>query len=263
MSETHNYLAIHPGHTRVKLGLFELGTDDPFPRCVTSLFVENNENLPWSELDNQVPAPPACRSILTGSNQFLATQILNNWQSSFPAPLTLSENSAIPIRSLVDVPEKVGADRLLNAVAVNGLRKPGHAAVIVDSGTAITVDVVNPAGEFLGGAILPGVLMGARAMSEFTTTLPLIDGKEFLEHVPDALGRNTEAAMASGLYWGHLGAVRELVARISEQFEVPSQLYITGGALPILEPYFPNAICEKNLSLIGSVLTARSILDGE
>ncbi len=263
MNESQCYLAIHTGHTRIKLGLFELSEADSAPRCIVSRHVENDEEFPWKEFEKLVSDPGRCRSILTGSNQQKADLIQNQWSSVFPAPVMLSRNSEIPITSLVDFPERVGADRLLNAVAVNKMRKADHFAIIVDSGTAITVDVVNDDGAFLGGAILPGVLMGARALNEFTTTLPLINGREFLDLVPDPLGSNTEAAMASGLYWGHLGAVKELVIRLSDQIDAPIQLFITGGALPILEPYFPDAVCEKNLSLIGSVLTAKTIMDGK
>ena len=95
----------------------------------------------------------------------------------------------------------VGIDRLVDAVAVNRLREPGRAAVIVDVGTAITVDLVAADGAFLGGSILPGLAMSARAMHEFTDLLPLVDVSE-LSEPPPALGTATEEAMRSGLFWG-------------------------------------------------------------
>ena len=152
------------------------------------MFVEKEEPIPWDCLEESISTPRTCCSILTGSNHQLAEALHANWTSNFPTPITIEGNASIPIQSLVEVPEKVGADRLLNAVAVNAMRSPETPAIIIDSGTAATVDVVNGNGAFLGGAILPGVLMGASALHEFTTTLPLIDGREFLEYAPKALG---------------------------------------------------------------------------
>ena len=94
-----------------------------------------------------------------------------------------------------------GIDRLVDAVAANRLRKSHRPAAIVDVGTAITVDLVAADGAFLGGSILPGIALSARALHEFTDLLPLVDVGELVEP-PPALGTDTEAAMRSGLFWG-------------------------------------------------------------
>lgn len=253
------YLAIHTGHTRVKFGLFEITPGERMPRFLSASQVDNHTAFPWNDV-----LPKHCEKqvipVLAGSNRHKSEELLQTWASDLPEPLILPENSRLPIRIQVDAPEKVGADRLLNAIAVNALAEYSETSIIVDSGTAITVDLVASDGGFLGGAILPGILMGARALNQFTTTLPLIDGREFLTSAPSAIGKNTKTAMASGLYWGHLGAVKELIERISLELEVTPRLYLTGGAMPILEPYLPNARCEPYLSLWGTSLAAHAIL---
>ena len=115
----------------------------------------------------------------------------------------------------VDFPDKVGTDRLLAATAVNALRVPDQTAIIVNSGTAITIDYLSADGQFRGGAILPGLVMAARAMSIGTDALP--DIVELLKPpFPAAIGRSTEAAIRSGLLWGSLGAVEKLIEQILE-----------------------------------------------
>ncbi len=135
-----------------------------------------------------------------------------------------------PLAVEVDEPDKVGMDRLANALGASTLKQPERAAIVVDLGSAITVDLVSPAGAFAGGAILPGIAMSAKALHEFTDLLPLEPMVELAEP-PTALGKTTSACLRSGLYWGAIGAVRELVARLSPAGE-PAQLFLTGGAGP-------------------------------
>ena len=125
----------------------------------------------------------------------------------------------------------VGIDRLLDAVAVNHLRQPDRPAVVIDVGSAITVDLVSAEGAFRGGAIAPGIGMSARAMHAFTDLLPLVEASE-LTTPPPALGKSTLPAMRSGLFWGAVGTIRELVAQISRGLDCPCDVFLTGGAGP-------------------------------
>ena len=114
----------------------------------------------------------------------------------------------------VDEPARVGIDRLLAAVAANRLRTPDRAAIVVDLGTAITVDLVEADGAFAGGAILPGIGMAGRALADQTDALPHV----MLAHSvapPSPLGKSTKAAIEAGLYWGAVGAVGELVSQLT------------------------------------------------
>ena len=92
------------------------------------------------------------------------------------------------------------------------------------------VNAISDRGVFLGGAILPGIGMAARALHEYTDLLPLSEMIE-LHHAPDPLGKDTTSALRSGLFWGAVGAMRELSARLGAKLHDP-QLFLTGGAAP-------------------------------
>jgi type III pantothenate kinase len=124
-------------------------------------------------------------------------------------------------------------DRLAAATAATRLRSPRRGALIVDSGSAITVDYVSADGAFMGGAILPGIGLAGRALHEFTDLLPLVALGE-LSEPPPPLGTSTVTAIRSGLYWGAVGAVRELVERLSAGLAPRPELFLTGGAGPHL-----------------------------
>ena len=138
----------------------------------------------------------------------------------------------LPITAAVEYPDRVGIDRLAGAVAANRLREPKRPAIVIGVGTAITVDLISADGIFRGGAILPGIAMSARALDEFTDLLPRSPLDE-LTSAPPALGTTTLSAIHSGLYWGAIGAMREMIARLSEEGVAPSvkpELFLTGGA---------------------------------
>ncbi len=142
----------------------------------------------------------------------------------------------LPLEIRVDAPEKVGIDRLLNAVAVNRLRDQKSPAIVVDLGTAGTVDLVAADGAFEGGTILPGMTLSARALHVATASLPELDQIDANQTIP-VVGKNTEEAIASGLHWGAVGAISELVTRIAEQCEVAPQLFVTGGGVAAIVPH--------------------------
>jgi type III pantothenate kinase len=135
----------------------------------------------------------------------------------------------------------VGADRLLAAVAVNCLRDPARAAIVVDAGSAITVDLVSSDGCFQGGVILPGFQMTARALAEGTDLLPLVEGPLVVD-TPAVVGKSTVAAIRSGLFWGGVGAVRELIARISADLAARPQVFIAGGDAGRLAPFLDDDV---------------------
>ena len=152
-----------------------------------------------------------------------------------------------PIALRVDSPEKLGMDRVAAAVAANELRQPHAAALVIDSGTAITVDVVDPQGVFLGGAILPGVRMSAAALNEGTDGLPQIAPHN---DPPHSIGANTEAAIRSGLFWGSFGGVKELIDQHRARLDAPVDVFLTGGAA-VWSELLADAHLVPNLTLRG------------
>jgi type III pantothenate kinase len=147
-------------------------------------------------------------------------------------PLILNDPALLPLVVELDRPEAVGIDRLLDAVAVNARRPRDRPAIIVDAGSAITVDAVSARGSFLGGAIAPGIGLAARALHEFTYWLPLLE----VTAAAAVLGRSTPDAMRSGLFWGSVGAVRELVDRLAALFDIEPVVFVTGGDGSLIAP---------------------------
>lgn len=139
------------------------------------------------------------------------------------------QHTDLPLTVCVDYPDRVGMDRLVAAVAVNAIREPSRPAIIVDAGSAITVDFVDAAGAFQGGVIMPGFRMSAEALSSKADLLPLAAFSP--EREPPVVGKNTEDAIRSGLFWGAVGGVRELVQRMSAELTPKPQVFVTGGDL--------------------------------
>lgn len=149
--------------------------------------------------------------------------------SNLNVTLLVAEHQTIPIPVRVPLPGGVGADRLLDAYAAARLH--GTPVIVVDMGTATTVDAVDASGAFVGGAILPGIELGARALASGTAQLPHVD----VAQLPSAIGNDTPSAIASGVVLGQIGAIRELVDRIALEL-VPAgsarpTVVVTGGAL--------------------------------
>ena len=127
----------------------------------------------------------------------------------------------------VDEPEHVGVDRLAAALAAYQMRNQAKSVIVIDAGTAITVDRVDEPGVFRGGAILPGPFLFSDALHRHTYALPLVPAPET---PPSPVGKNTKAAISSGVFWGTVGAIRELVSRMRAEMNEPPEIFMTGGA---------------------------------
>ncbi len=140
----------------------------------------------------------------------------------------LLQHSHFPLQIDLRAPDRVGTDRLAAAVAANELRAPQRSAIVVDAGTAVTVDLITSDGVFRGGAILPGIQAAAQSLAAATDALPRLENLD-LSSTPDAIGKSTQEAIRSGIVWGCVGAVRELILQLSAAVpDVPS-VFCTGG----------------------------------
>src|SRR6059036_1551778 len=155
--------------------------------------------------------------------------VLNEMVSSYfsvKAVFVTHENAGIPV--LYHDPRDVGADRIVNAVAA--IHKYGKPSIVVDFGTATTFDAITAKGEYLGGVIAPGLRISAQALFEATAKLPRID----LRRPERAVGKSTVASMQSGIFYGYLGLVREILTRIREEMGGDPWVIATGGLSPLL-----------------------------
>ena len=142
-------------------------------------------------------------------------------------PLVVTADLDLGLEVLVDRPGDVGADRLVNAVAAH--ETYGRPLIIIDFGTATTMDVIDDAGNYIGGIIAPGINLSLEALHRAAAQLPHIA----VERPSRVIGGGTIAAMQSGIYWGYVSLIEGLVARIREEFGAPMGVICTGGYAPL------------------------------
>jgi type III pantothenate kinase len=161
----------------------------------------------------------------------------------------------LPLEVSLPEPDRVGIDRLAGAAAACLVRPPGTAFVLIDCGTAATVDLVSAEGAFLGGAILPGPLLMARALAEGTSRLPALAALE--RTPPPAMpGRSTESAIAAGVGFGIRGAVARLEAEGRGLLGAGAVTILTGGWRAAVRDAVTDPIEVPDLVLAGIALAA-------
>lgn len=133
----------------------------------------------------------------------------------------------VPVR--ISRPEQAGADRLVNAVGASLVHE--GALIVIDSGTATTFDIVGADGGFEGGIICPGINLSMRALHDAAAQLPRIA----IERPDVVIGQDTIGAMKSGVFWGYIGLIDGLVARIKSEYGAPMKVIATGGIASLFE----------------------------
>jgi type III pantothenate kinase len=221
-------LAADIGNTHVHLGVYEndrLLATTKFPgERVTDL---DDEWARWRGADAEAPLAGA---VVCSVNPKTKIPFCHWVARRFGArPAVVGEDLRLPIALLVDSKDEVGADRIVNAYA--GWRLLGEGPIVIaDFGTAITLDVVSERGEYLGGAIAPGLRTAARALSDRTALLPYVK----VTPADHAIGRNTIDALRSGLWFGLLGLVDALCERVAAELPKPPHWLATGGDAPLV-----------------------------
>ena len=240
LSSMPDCVAVDIGNSRIKIGRFDRANKSPLPEPASildlSITDHANGHFDSTELDAW------CRNNILGPTEWLVGSVhrtagqkligaVNDWsrRSQIQCRTRTLSFLDVPLKISVEEPGRVGIDRLLGAVAANRLRKPDRAAIVVDLGTAITVDLLDASGTFAGGAILPGIGMSARALADQTDALPHVVMEDLAEP-PAAPGKSTESAIQAGLYWGAVGAIRALVSQLASALKQQPELYFTGGA---------------------------------
>lgn len=247
-------LAVGIGNTTVSCGLHRQHRDTS--RRWLAQFDCETAKLHLDGFTSHLPEAP-CRWLVASVNrpaeQVLRTWVANNRPGDEYKRLMHQD---LKLATNVRYPERVGMDRLVAALAANRLRDASRPAVIIDAGTAITVDLVDAAGTFQGGAILPGFRLVARALAAGTDALPEADSL-FASTAPPTVGKATEEAIRSGLFWGGVGAINELVRRMSAELDEKPQVFVAGGdAELVAEHLAAEAVFVADLVLQGILLAA-------
>ncbi|QEG37566.1 type III pantothenate kinase [Bythopirellula goksoeyrii] len=252
MSETADLLAVDVGTSRVKFGWFpaEIAClNDPVTSTLPiaspqlplpdETFACRHRDVPPDELAEQIAewltqlevqqTQVALSSVSPEATKSVAEILAQHGFSS----VKVLTSGDLSLEVQVIEPNRVGIDRLLSAVAVNRVRNADRSAIVMDLGTAVTVDLISHHGVFLGGAILPGWSLAAAALHGGTSSLPLLssDNIQLPEH---DLGKCTTEAIAAGLTWGLIGALEKLIEKYTELSEGTPQLFLTGGDAPMV-----------------------------
>jgi type III pantothenate kinase len=225
-------LTIDIGNTNITLGVYDGDTLGPRWRLATDHQRMPDEYgitlvnlLQHSDLrPDQVHAiamasvvPPLTGTFVQACDLYLKCQ-----------PLVVDAGVKTGVRVRYDDPKQVGADRVVDAAAVHRLY--GGPACSVDFGTATTFDAISEEGDYVGGAIAPGIGIAADALFQRTAKLPRVD----LQRPPSAIGRNTVHSIQSGLLFGYVGLVEGMVARFRAELGPKMKVIGTGGLAEVI-----------------------------
>ncbi len=225
-------LAIDIGNTNITLGVFEgqdlkstyrVATDQR--RMPDEYGLQLNSLLPLKGVNPQDITDACLCSVVPPLTPTLEEVCESYFKVS---PLIVSAGVKTGIRILYDNPRDVGADRVVDAVAA--FRLYGSPVIIVDFGTATVFDAVSREGDYLGGAIAPGLNVAAESLFLSTSQLRRVE----LTPPKSAIGRNTIASIQSGLLLGHVGMVEGMVARFKAELGREARVVATGGLAPVI-----------------------------
>lgn len=222
-------LAVNVGNTNIRFGVYDdkklvahwkLGTNREWTADEFGMYFMNffkYENLDITDIEAVIIAsvvPPIMFSFEHAIQRYLKKD-----------PIIIGPGIKTGINIKYENPRELGADRIVNAVAAFEIY--GGPVIVVDFGTATTFNAISSKGEFLGGAICPGIIISAEALYMRTAKLPKID----LAKHDAVIGRNTSMGMQSGVFHGYVGQVNHLVDRIKQEMKEDNIKVIATGGL--------------------------------
>ena len=242
-------LAIDIGNTSIKIGIFnhdnliitwQLATElnrqpDEYGMLLLSLL--DNKEINPSDIDGVVlcsVVPPLISTFQKTSQKYLCI-----------SPLTIEAGIKTGVRICVENPRELGADRVVNAVAAHSLY--GESVIVIDLGTATTFDVISKDGDYIGGVIAPGISIASEALFLHTAALPRIEFSRPME----VIGKNTISAMQSGIFYGYIGLIENILKRIEQYLACKTKVVATGGYAQLINEITAIDKIETNLTLIG------------
>ncbi len=243
-------LALDVGNTAIAIGVFEgetlrarwsIATDvenlaDEYGILLVNLL--GAEHLTPGDVDE------AILGSVVPSLTPVFQQLCRRYFSVTPVVVDMGVHTGV--RIMYDSPRDVGADRVIDAVAA--IKLYGPPLIVVDFGTATVFDAISKEGDYVGGAIAPGISIGAEALFERTAKLPRIE----LERPKTAIGKTTVAAMQSGIIFGYVGLIEGIIARMKAELDAGARVVATGGWAPLIAHETPVIdVVNLDLTLIG------------
>ena len=250
-----NLLAVSVGNTRTRIGAF---VDGQLAKTAT---FENGRREQIDEAISEAFDPLKDREdaaiLLSSVNPSVAESVQQKLTTCCGrSVMRVERDLPVPVGRQLDPEAMVGEDRLLNAAAAYDVLK--QACVVVDAGTAITIDFVDGAGTFHGGAIAPGAQLMMDSLNQRTAQLPEVE----FDKPTDVIGHNTIQAMKAGVFYGLRGMVRELVEQFAESAGQFPLVVATGGDGALLfKDYDLIDRVVPDLTLMGLALTHRVALE--
>jgi type III pantothenate kinase len=241
------HLVVDIGNSRTKWGLCTAEA------VVQSASLPSDDPAAWQQQLEQWQLAGPLRWVLTAVQPENCARLADWVEHRGDAVSLLQWANQLPLRVLLEKPDHVGIDRLLDAVAANQRRRPGHSAVLIDAGSAVTVDWVDADGAFRGGAILPGLRLMAHALHDYTALLPLLP---IPTHLPEMPGTSTRDAMAVGIVWTVIGGIREIIERLRPQAGEAPDVFLTGGDAALLRPGLPGDVIHWPLMTLEGIRLA-------
>ena len=243
-------LAIDIGNTNVTFGVFAGDKIKTTWRVSTAIHRTSDEyaNIMLSLMERQGITAQQVKDVVICSvvppSLLIFDEVCRRYLKK--TPLIVEAGVKTGIRIDMDNPREVGPDRIVNAVAAHQLY--GGPVIVIDMGTATTLDVVSKDGSYIGGAIAPGIVISLEALFTRTAVLPRIE----LALPKKAIGRNTVAAMQSGIVFGYIGLIEGLVGRIQAELDERAKVVAAGGlAGLIVDASNVINIVNPDLTLIG------------
>jgi type III pantothenate kinase len=230
-------LAIDIGNSNIVLGVYDEErlitcwraatkaerTTDEYAVLLANFFAQ--EDVSFASMDGCIISnvvPPLTPVFLELCERYLDT-----------TPLVVGAGIKTGVRIRYDNPQQLGADRMVNALAAKRLY--GTPAIVVDFGTATKFECLSAEGDYLGGAIAPGIGISVEALFRHTAKLPRIE----LALPPRAIGTNTVASMQSGVLYGYVGLVEGLVRRLKRELGGQARVIATGGLASVIAAQTP------------------------
>jgi type III pantothenate kinase len=247
---TDALLAIDIGNTRVGFGVWDSDGLHDVRRIAVERFADWRPALAeaWRSVESRRAA------VVIGSVNPDGTTRMQQLAEEVAGGTVFRVRDDLPLPLPLDVenPREIGVDRICAAAAA--YERIGSACAVASFGTAVTVDCVSAEGHFLGGAILPGLDMSCQALHAQTAQLPRVA----LRTPPGVFGKNTPDAIVSGVVYGAIGALREIVERFATELREWPHLIITGGNAPLVAEFadFVDSVV-PDLCLMGIALAHR------
>jgi type III pantothenate kinase len=242
-------LTIDIGNTSIKLGIFERDKLRVYWQLATELHRQADEygvllitllqstNIKVEEMDGVIlcsVVPPLVSTFQQAIKKYLGI-----------SPMIVEAGIKTGVRICVENPRELGTDRVVNAVAAHYLYT--EPVIVIDLGTATTFDVIAKNGDYVGGVIAPGISIASEALVTRTAVLPRI---EFTEP-KEVIGRNTISAMQSGIFFGYIGLIENIIKHIEQELAYKMMVVATGGYAQLISRIPVIEKIEPNLTLIG------------